>query len=157
VLDDVADRNDAHQAVLLEHRHVPELAGGHALHHTADGLGLAASHDLAGHHLRQRRGERARAQLRQRAHDVALGQDADHALIRAQHHQGADAVLGQHGDGGFERCLRLDGGDVAALEGQYRFDVHWSPPWTGSCVERSAHRSHQQCRYGSRVPTRRYA
>ena len=44
-----------------------------------------------------------RAVLRQRAHDVAFGQDADHALLGAEHDHRADAMLGEDCDRFFER------------------------------------------------------
>ena len=41
---------------------------------------------------------------------------------------GADPVLLQYGHRGLESCIGLDGGDMVALEGQYRFDIHGSSP-----------------------------
>ncbi len=86
VLDHVADRDDADHPLLLDHRHVPELALRHPFHDGADRVGARAGDDLAGHHGRQRLVQRARAALGQHAHDVALRQNADHAMVGAEHH-----------------------------------------------------------------------
>ena len=59
--------------------------------------------------------------FRERAHDIALGQDADHTLLGAEHDERADTVLGEDGDRFFERGIGADRDDVAALGGQNRF------------------------------------
>ncbi len=138
VLDHVADRHDADQLVLLDHRDVPELAERHPLHDPPDGLGQSAGHHLAGHHLRQRLVERVRAALRQSPHDVALGQDADDAAIRPQHQQCTDPALRQRPDGARKACGGFDRDHIAALGGKNAFHGHGSPPLTGSAPTRGA-------------------
>src|SRR6516164_8559996 len=134
VLDHVADRHDADNLLLLDHRDVAELAGGHALHDDPDGLRRAAGDDFAGHDLRQRLCEHARSMLSEHAHDIALGQDADDPAIRAEHEQRADLIFSERAYRGFEGRRGLDRNDVATLGGKNVLDVHGSPP--SACSER---------------------
>src|SRR5215467_11429408 len=76
--------------------------------------------------------------LREHAHDITLGQDADDATIRAEHEQRADFIFGERAHRGFESRRGLDRHDVAALGGENVLDVHWSPP--SACSE------HPECR-----------
>src|SRR5262245_17823440 len=128
ILDHVADRHNSAHLVLLDHRNVAEFARRHPLHDDAGGLRGAARDDFARHHLRQRLREPARTLLREHAHDVALGQDADDPAIRAEHKQRADFVFGERAHRGFERRRGLDRNDVATLGGENVLDVHGSPP-----------------------------
>src|SRR6266436_8868543 len=52
--DDVADRYQADNLAILDHRQMPEFAGGHHFHDRGDGVGLPAADDLAGHHRADR-------------------------------------------------------------------------------------------------------
>ena len=64
MLDHVADRDDAGEPALLDHRQMAEFARRHPLHDRADGVRRAAGRDLAGHHLGQRQVERRRRRAR---------------------------------------------------------------------------------------------
>ena len=57
-------------------------------------------------------------------HDVALGDDADDVLAIGRHDECTDAAVAQLGDGVGERGLGNDRGDVGALGGEDRVDVH---------------------------------
>jgi hypothetical protein len=76
-------------------------------------------------------GERGGALLREHAHDVALGQDAGHPAVRAEHEQRADPVLGELLRRGLERRRGIDRDDAAAFDGEKGLDGHVSPPLTG--------------------------
>src|SRR5207253_5200516 len=127
----VADRHQADQPVLLDHRDVTEFAGGHALHDGTHGLTWRAGVDLARHHLRERFLEYGRAVFGERAHDVSLRQDADHAAVGTEHDERANPPFGQNFDRRFQRCGGLDGENVAALGGEDCLDSHGRLPPTG--------------------------
>src|SRR5215471_4979506 len=75
-----------------------------------------------------------RSMLREHAHDIALGQDADDPAIRAEHEQRANFIFGERAHRGFESRRGLNRNDVAALGGKNVLDVHGSPP--SACSER---------------------
>ena len=72
--------------------------------------------------------ERGGAAARHRAHDVALGQDAEHGLVGAADDDGADPLLGQRASGVGKRPARLDRQDVPPLRHENVLDVHRFPP-----------------------------
>jgi len=73
VLDDVSDRDNAHDLILLDDRDVAELARRHALHDRFYRLGLAAGDDFARHHLCKRFVENVGALPGKRPYNVAFG------------------------------------------------------------------------------------
>src|SRR6266566_1289294 len=112
--DDVADRYQADNPVVLDHRQVPEFARGHRFHDRGDGVGLLAADDLARHYRADRFVEYRRTAFAERAHDVPLRQDAfDTAL--AQHQHGADLPLRQSLDRGGKPGVWLDALNLMTL------------------------------------------
>src|SRR6202043_4212020 len=95
VLDDIADRYDADDLILLDDWNVPELAVGHPFHDIAHGLVLATGDNLACHHLSKRLSQHLRALLSQNPNDVAFGQDPNDSAIRSENEQRANCVLRQ--------------------------------------------------------------
>ena len=75
---------------------------------------LAAGRDVAGHHLADRKRERAGAVLGDGAHDVALGQDPGQAPARAADQHRADPARGQQLRRRREIRRWFDRDDVAA-------------------------------------------
>src|SRR5580658_8771515 len=95
--DYVADRNQADNPAVLDHRQMPEFAQRHHFHDRADGIALLAADHLARHHRTDRFFEHRRAAFAEHADDVAFRQDAfDAALAHRQH--GADLPLRQNLD-----------------------------------------------------------
>ena len=129
ILDHIADRHDAGQAPLLEHRQMTEFALRHPLHHRADGIRQAARHDASGHHIGQRQFERSRAVGRELLHDVALRHDADDAPVRAGDDQCADGMLGEKAGRSRKVFGGLDGQNIGALFRQNGFDGHGVAPF----------------------------
>ena len=103
------------EAALFDHRNVAELADRHALHDLGHSLARSAGDDLAGHHFADRALQCLRALLGERAHDVALRQDADDAAIGARDDHRADAVRGQQLHGVGQRGVRFRRDDVGTF------------------------------------------
>ena len=86
MIDRVTDRDDADEFAALDDRKMAKLAGGHPLQDLVDRVGLRARLHLPGHHLSNGLVAKSTAVgnadvSRQRAHDIAFGQDADDALL----------------------------------------------------------------------------
>src|SRR6266436_4566275 len=112
--DDVADRYQADNLAILDHRQMPEFARGHHFHDRGDGVGLPAADDLACHHRADRLVERRCTALAEHAHDVTFRQDAfDTAPVHHQHR--ADLPLRQSLDRGGKLYLRFDALDLMAF------------------------------------------
>jgi hypothetical protein len=105
----VADRQHADDASAFDHRHVTEVVASHQLLGFVHGVVRRAAHHPRGHDV-------VHAQVRQfapfgggeDAHEIALGNDADHADAGLADGQGADAVR-VHGLG---RGLKRIGGQT---------------------------------------------
>src|SRR5258706_10855593 len=76
----VADRNDADEPSVFDHRNVPEPAAGDALHDFGDRFIAIAGDHLAGHHLCHGGAERCRTFLVEQPYDIALRDDPDDAV-----------------------------------------------------------------------------
>ena len=74
---------------LLQHWHMAEFSRRHAAHQALDGVVFGAGLYIARHDLTDRFVQRRRSMLRERAHNIALRQDADNALIGAEDHDRA--------------------------------------------------------------------
>src|SRR5713226_3406595 len=86
----------------LDYRQMPEFTQGHHLHDGGDGVGLPATDDLARHHRADWFVQHRGTPLTERAHDIALRQDAfDAAFAHRQH--SADLALRQN----LDRCRKL--------------------------------------------------
>src|SRR5258708_12365347 len=79
--DDVADRYQADNLAVLDHRQMPEFARGHHFHDRGDGIGLLAADDLPRHHRPDRLVEHPPPRLPQHAHRVTLPKDALHTPL----------------------------------------------------------------------------
>jgi hypothetical protein len=111
----IADGYQAHEAVLVEHRHVAEFSFCHALHEAADGIVHVARGNITGHDLRNRSLQTSASDFRHRAYDVALRQDAHDPSVRVADHQRTYVVRGEQ-----LRCrsnvgARFDADDPATL------------------------------------------
>ena len=93
---------------------MPELAQRHHFHDAGDGVGLPATDDFGGHHRVDGLLEHTGAALAQRAHDVALGQDAFDAAL-AHHQHCADLSFAENLDRRRELGVRLDAQDLVAF------------------------------------------
>ncbi len=113
-LDDVADRDQADNPFVLDHRQMPEFAQRHHFHDRGDRIGRPATDDLARHHRADRLVEHASAAIAEHADDVALRQDAFDAAF-AHHQYGADFPLPQNLDRSRKLCARLDALDVMSF------------------------------------------
>src|SRR6185437_15132427 len=95
VLDRIADRHDADQSTLVDDRQVPEFAGGHPLHEIADRLALVTGLDGPRHALADRLIKRSDTARRQRADNIAFGNDAADVPVGAEDERRADAFIGE--------------------------------------------------------------
>src|SRR4051812_19568521 len=78
VRDDVADRNDADEAPVVDHRHVPDPPLGHGLGNAVDGVVARAADHRRAHDAIDPLLQHLRTQLGGLPHDVALGDHAGH-------------------------------------------------------------------------------
>uniref|UniRef100_A0A0N4Z830 MOSC domain-containing protein n=1 Tax=Parastrongyloides trichosuri TaxID=131310 RepID=A0A0N4Z830_PARTI len=81
--DHVADRDDAGQTLVQQDRQVADAAVRHSGHQRLDGFRRIGEDHLAGHIMGDRALQRLRPVARNRAHNIALGQDAHHAVAFA--------------------------------------------------------------------------
>src|SRR6516165_8375241 len=133
-VEDVADRDQADDAVAFEHGQMAELAIGHHFHDGGNGIVLPAADDLARHHLADRPVQHAGSPLTHHAHDIALRQDALDAAI-AHHKHGADLALAKNLDRRRKLRLRLDAQDVVALGIENCTYRHWRLLEVGRAIE----------------------
>src|SRR6266566_358330 len=94
---DIADRDDAGQLSCGEHRHVPDSQLGHGGADVVDRDVRPATDDGRRHQVGDRRREDVLAPLVELPDDVALGDDADDAVV-VDDDQRADIVLCQPGE-----------------------------------------------------------
>src|SRR6266446_3157064 len=120
----VADRYQADEAVLVEHRHMAEFAFRHAVHNAADRIVYVAGEDVTRHHLRNRQLHNGTSDIRHCAHDVALRQNADEALAGVEDDQRTDAVRREQLRRRRQIGCRFDADDVAALGGKNGLQAH---------------------------------
>jgi hypothetical protein len=72
-----------------------EFSRCHSTHQVLDGVVFRAGLDVARHDLTDRFVQRCRPMLGERAHNIALPQDADNAVIGTEDDNRTDASLGQ--------------------------------------------------------------
>src|SRR6185369_1693731 len=90
-LDDVADRDDGHQASILDNRQVADAALGHHAHHVIERVVRDTDDDFAGHHVADFLLERCPGIfLAALPEDVALRNDADQGTFEVENRKGAD-------------------------------------------------------------------
>src|SRR5450759_1416806 len=105
---DIADADDADHAVIVEHRHVPDVVLVHEMTNVFERIGRTAGNQLLHRNqLRDLQIDAGRAMLGNRADHVAFGEHADRGIAFGPHHildpQRADIAgahpLGGNGDG----------------------------------------------------------
>jgi hypothetical protein len=95
-----------------------EFAFRHAVHNAADRIVHVAGGDVTRHHLRNRQLQNGTSDIRHRAHDVALRQNADEAPVAVEDHQGTDAMRGEQLRRRRQIGCRFDADDVVTLGGK---------------------------------------
>ena len=121
---DVADADDADQAVIVDHRQMADVILVHEMTHMFERIGRAAGHQLLHRdQLRDLQIDAGRAVLGDGANHVALGEHADRGIALGAHdvldHQRAD-IAGAHqlrGDGdGLVHANRCNTGGLLAQD-----------------------------------------
>jgi hypothetical protein len=112
---------------MMHDREMAEAAAGHGLHHLVDRIVGVAGHDIAGHDLPRLELHRLDAMGRERAHQIAFGDDADDRALVVEDQDRADAadteLLGDLGHRGARRHRE----DETALLRENVGDEHGSP------------------------------
>src|SRR6266404_6197442 len=120
----VADRYQADEAVSIEHRHMAEFAFRHAIHNGVERIVHVAGGDVTRHHLRNRQLQSSTSDIRHRAHNVALRQNADETPAGVEDHQRTDAMRGEQLRRRRQIGCRLDADDVVALGAKNGLQTH---------------------------------
>ena len=137
-LDQVADGDDAEDAVALEHGEMAEVVLGHQAHALVHGLVGGDELDRGGHDLADVGFAGVVAEEDALAGVVALGEDADE-LAGVEHEKCADVVAGHLLEGLVDRPIGRDGENFArvfVLENRSDGirDLHGTLPWSNSAV-----------------------
>ena len=122
-LHQVTDAHDADELVVLDHGHVPEPALGHDAGDILDLVGGSARGDARGHDVGDAQLQEPGPAEVQPPHDVALGDDADEAIV-LEHGERADVVLGEGGDQIGDGRRRLHRGHRRTFAAQNVRDSH---------------------------------
>ena len=109
LLHNVADRDQAYEFIVPQHRKVTEFAGGHALHDLGARIVFRAGHDLARHRLANRQIECGDALVGDHAHDVSLRKNAGEVSARSENEQRTDLTRRK-------KFCRFTADDVATID-----------------------------------------
>ncbi len=124
VLDHVADRDDADERAVFDHRQMAEAPGRHHGHDLIEGVALLAADDRARHALGDGPVQALRAVASQHADDVTLGHNAGDLAARAHDHHRADALGGQLVGDVEQRRGGARRGHRPTFLSQYRRNIH---------------------------------
>ena len=113
-LDDVSDRDDAHELRIGQDRDLGDMALAHLAHHVVDVIvERSRSSGLAGHYLGDPQPAKAFAAVVNDAQDVALAEDPHQAAgLVVNHRERTDVVLNELGDGFADSRLGIDRNDA---------------------------------------------
>src|SRR5208337_2653095 len=104
----IADGDDAHHPVAIDHGQVAEVALGHHIHAIVHGVLRCYGDHRTGHDFADRSFLRGVSLKNSLARIVALREDA-YQLLPRHHHQGADVVFGHERQGVVHGLLRRNG------------------------------------------------
>ena len=110
-LDEIANRDEADDLVVLDHREMAEAVLGHEGEAFVDGVAKGDGKDRAGHDVSHARFLRGVAKQGAFARVIALGEDAEQMVVGADE-QSADVVLGHEFERFEDRVVGGDGQDA---------------------------------------------
>ena len=152
VLDHVTDAHDGDELAVDHDRHVPEAPLGHHRLEAVEAVLRARGVHLGGHDLPDRGVEQGRAVGVQVPHDVALTDDAVHALAVVADHDRTDPVLREEGQQLGHRCVGAHGDDLPALAPDHVRDPH-APDLRGASGDAPDAAARMPCALASRWAT----